>query len=169
MDEQGRNVDDKGILDTVRRILSEDQARAADPMRRACAMASPHADDDVFELEPTMIVDTPAADARHAEPVRAEIPSDRIPDRTPARVPDHAGAGLVDGQTEQLARSAMGSLRSAMREQRSMQTHRGGPTMEDMVRDEIRPLLREWLDANLPSLVERLVRSEIARIVEQGG
>ena len=42
---------------------------------------------------------------------------------------------------------------------------RGGPTLEDMVREELRPLLKTWLDTNLPALVERLVRAEIERVV----
>jgi cell pole-organizing protein PopZ len=36
-----------------------------------------------------------------------------------------------------------------------------------LVRDEIRPILKEWLDANLPSMVERLVRAEIERVVNR--
>jgi cell pole-organizing protein PopZ len=40
-----------------------------------------------------------------------------------------------------------------------------GPTVEDIVREEMRPLLKSWLDANLPPLVERLVRVEIERVV----
>jgi cell pole-organizing protein PopZ len=43
--------------------------------------------------------------------------------------------------------------------------HRGGPTLEDIVREEMRPLLKAWLDSNLPPLVERLVRAEIERLV----
>ena len=35
-------------------------------------------------------------------------------------------------------------------------------TLEDMVRELLRPMLKEWLDDNLPPLVERLVRDEIA-------
>ena len=41
----------------------------------------------------------------------------------------------------------------------------GRPTIEDIVREEIRPLLKHWLDTNLPPLVERLVRAEIERVV----
>ena len=33
------------------------------------------------------------------------------------------------------------------------------------MREEMRPLLKSWLDANLPPLVERLVRVEIERVV----
>ena len=46
-----------------------------------------------------------------------------------------------------------------------MRVRSGGPTIEDIVREEIRPLLKDWLDANLPPLVERLVRVEIERVV----
>jgi hypothetical protein len=46
-----------------------------------------------------------------------------------------------------------------------MQVHTGGPTIEDIVREELRPLLKAWLDANLPPMVERLVRTEIERVV----
>ncbi len=49
--------------------------------------------------------------------------------------------------------------------ERSTAVQRGGPTIEDLVRIEIRPLLKEWLDTHLPSLVERLVRAEIERVV----
>ncbi len=37
-------------------------------------------------------------------------------------------------------------------------------TLEDLVREMLRPLLKTWLDDNLPGLVERLVRAEIERV-----
>jgi len=40
----------------------------------------------------------------------------------------------------------------------------GGMTVEAMIRDMLRPMLKDWLDENLPSLVERVVDKEIARI-----
>ena len=46
-----------------------------------------------------------------------------------------------------------------------MQVRSGGPTIEDIVREELRPMLKAWLDTNLPPLVERLVRAEIERVV----
>jgi cell pole-organizing protein PopZ len=39
-----------------------------------------------------------------------------------------------------------------------------GRTLEDLVREMLRPMLKIWLDDNLPGLVERLVRSEIERV-----
>ena len=37
-------------------------------------------------------------------------------------------------------------------------------SLEDMAGDMLRPMLQEWLDDNLPTLVERLVREEIERV-----
>ena len=39
-------------------------------------------------------------------------------------------------------------------------------TLEGLVRDMLRPMLREWLDANLPELVEKVVAKEIARLTQ---
>ncbi len=41
----------------------------------------------------------------------------------------------------------------------------GQRTIEDMVREMLRPLLKEWLDSNLPELVERVVQDEVQRLV----
>jgi cell pole-organizing protein PopZ len=37
-------------------------------------------------------------------------------------------------------------------------------TLEDLVREMLRPLLKAWLDDNLPGLVERIVKAEIERV-----
>jgi len=39
-----------------------------------------------------------------------------------------------------------------------------GRNLDEVAEEMLRPMLQEWLDNNLPSLVERLVRSEIERI-----
>ena len=45
----------------------------------------------------------------------------------------------------------------------------GETSLEGMARELLRPALSEWLDKNLPPLVERLVAAEIARIVGKKG
>jgi cell pole-organizing protein PopZ len=42
-------------------------------------------------------------------------------------------------------------------------------TVEDLMKEMLRPMLKAWLDDNLPSLVERLVRSEIERVTRSRG
>lgn len=44
----------------------------------------------------------------------------------------------------------------------------GGRSLEDVTRDLLRGMLKQWLDDNLPPLVERLVREEIARVARNG-
>ena len=44
----------------------------------------------------------------------------------------------------------------------------GSRSIEDIVREMLKPMLKTWLEDNLPSLVERLVRAEIER-VSRGG
>lgn len=42
-----------------------------------------------------------------------------------------------------------------------------GITLEEIVRSELNPLLREWLDKNLPPMIERLVQEELAKIAKR--
>ena len=64
-----------------------------------------------------------------------------------------------------VASSVGGLLRSLISEREPVAVHRGGPTLEDLVREELRPMLKLWLDTNLQPLVERIVRAEIERVV----
>lgn len=43
-----------------------------------------------------------------------------------------------------------------------------GVTIDELMRDMLRPMLKQWLDENLPSVVERMVEKEIARISRGG-
>ena len=63
------------------------------------------------------------------------------------------------------ATSSVSNLVRSLAADRSSRVYHGGPTIEDLVREEMRPLLKLWLDQNLPPLVERLVRAEIERVV----
>ena len=45
----------------------------------------------------------------------------------------------------------------------------GETSLEGLVREMLRPMLSEWLDANLPGMVEKMVRSEISRIAGKRG
>jgi cell pole-organizing protein PopZ len=139
------------ILASIRRILSDDEAEAASP-----AAAKTEAD-NVLELDSTMIVAEPAA----ATPTEAPPPP-----QTPPQAAAPSSGGLVAPAAAAAAASSVGSLvRTLIAEREQVATHRGGPTIEDVVREEIRPLLKQWLDTNLPQLVERLVRLEIERVV----
>lgn len=44
----------------------------------------------------------------------------------------------------------------------------GNPTLDELVREALKPVLREWLDRNLPPMVETMVREEIQRLAATG-
>ena len=105
----------------------------------------------------------PATPAPAAEPAPVASPA---PEPVPVAIPTEAprASDLLAPESEAAAVSSVGSLLRLLTTERSTQVHRGGPTIEDLVREEIRPLLKGWLDAHLPPLVERLVRVEIERV-----
>ena len=104
--------------------------------------------------------------ARHqsAQAQSGQTPSSQTPGATPdSTAPDHAS--LVAPEAAAAAAVAMGDLVRTLAADRKPQIWSQGPTLEDLVRVTLRPLLKEWLDTNLPPLVERLVRAEIERVV----
>jgi cell pole-organizing protein PopZ len=75
----------------------------------------------------------------------------------PRPVPDQADRGLMSASTSAAVDSAFNTLAQTVLVQ-------NGRTLEDLVREMLRPMLKTWLDDNLPSMVERLVRAEIERV-----
>jgi cell pole-organizing protein PopZ len=75
--------------------------------------------------------------------------------------------GLVSDATREAASGSIGALIRSISSDRQIAVGRVGLTLEDLVREELRPLLKSWLDSNLPLLVERIVRAEIQRVIER--
>jgi hypothetical protein len=63
-----------------------------------------------------------------------------------------------------LSRAATAAVDSAFNSLAQTVLVQNARTLEDLVREMLRPLLKSWLDDNLPSMVERMVRSEIERV-----
>lgn len=151
------------ILASIRRILSEEERQPTD----APPMA-PASESDVLVLNSAMMVPNPDRTVDAPAPEESAMPdaAPPAPDLPPEDDPAaSATAGLVAPQAAAAAAAAVGGLIRQLAAERALQVHSGGPTIEDLVRQEMRPLLKEWLDLNLPQLVERLVRAEIERVV----
>ena len=78
-----------------------------------------------------------------------------------------SSTGLASAETANAAAGSVTNLVRALTSDRSSQVFGGGPTIADLVREELRPMLKAWLDSNLPPLVERLVRAEIERVISR--
>jgi uncharacterized protein len=116
------------------------------------AVAEPVPDSPI----PTMAVPEPPIIAPSAASILAEPPSEsRLP---PAQA-------LVGPAAAAATATSVEGLIRALAASRTSQVYRGGPTIEDLVREELRVLLKGWLEDNLPQIVERLVRAEIEKLV----
>ncbi|WP_247878789.1 DUF2497 domain-containing protein [Niveispirillum sp. SYP-B3756] len=98
-----------------------------------------------------------------------EPPSPPPPPRRPLPMDD----GLISDQAADAASRAFASGLAGFR-RGGPSIHGEGPvgrsdtTVEQIVYDLVRPMIREWLDDNLPTMVERLVKREIERVVRRG-
>jgi cell pole-organizing protein PopZ len=75
-----------------------------------------------------------------------------------------AAAASVDALIKQLSEERLAVLRP-----QSPPASPASPTLEDVVRAELRPFLKAWLDEHMPPMVERLVRAEITRLIGRTG
>ena len=71
-------------------------------------------------------------------------------------------------QQPMLAQSTVSAVESAFNSLAHTVLSSNARTLEDLVKEMLRPMLKSWLDDNLPGLVERIVKAEIER-VSRGG
>jgi len=74
----------------------------------------------------------------------------------------------AEAQSELISKETTATVNSAFNTLAQTVLHHNSQTLEDMVSQMLRPILKVWLDDNLPSMVERLVRAEIERVSTSG-
>ncbi len=146
------------ILASIRNIIADDPAKR--PAPKALQPAPTPAPEIVYSKD---------AAAPHGEtsgpPQRVDANAPTVVWRRPQAVEAESAAGahepsdepLLSREATEAAALSFGAL-SAGLDVRSAQLADG------MVRDMLRPMLKQWLDDNLPAIVERLVRDEIQRV-----
>ena len=111
------------------------------------------------ELEPTPLPPRLRGSAFESEAQR--LPQPRLdPGRAPARVEEPA---ILSGNSAQAVNAAFGKLAESV-----LTRATNDRSVEDVTRELLRVMLKQWLDENLPSMVERLVREEIERVARTG-
>ncbi len=170
------------ILASIRRIIedgnpvkddesAEDQTEALEATAEVAEFSREFADADVFakpvQMPAEQTANVPAAPVVDAKPEPIRFPTfDYAPQTTAA--PESAAIANIpqpfaelrpiisEAAGRQVARS-FEHLSVALNEER-------GTSVAQMTEDMVRPMLQDWLDNNLPTLVERLVREEIERV-----
>ena len=137
------------ILQSIKQVIARDNRVGARVERQRHTVEgvvpAEEGADDILELHETAQIE--AAHAAGAEE-EAEEP------------------GLVHAQARDSMRESLAALAMLSEPGARPQIVRSGETsLESLARELLRPALAEWLDQNLPPLVERMVAAEIARIV----
>jgi cell pole-organizing protein PopZ len=142
--------DDDGLLELTPDMALDQDAPA--PIEAA--------DDDLYfgEDEPEPVVAAtppiPEPQALDPEPVAPPPIVPPIIEPAPAAV---AAPKILSDTTDAAVGAAFGQLNSLL-------LSREARTVEDLIRDMLQPMLKGWLDENLPGLVEKIVREEIERV-----
>jgi cell pole-organizing protein PopZ len=89
---------------------------------------------------------------------------ERPPDNEPAYEPAADPRATLPDQEALISSATTAAVDSAFNSLAHTVLVQNARTLEDLVREMLRPLLKTWLDDNLPKLVERLVRAEIERV-----
>lgn len=136
------------ILASIKQVIARDIRVGTPAPSPAPRAAEPTAEaDDVLDLTETVAV-------CHAD--------DEVPEES-------SGPLLTEGAHAAM-RESLAALAAISGPGAAPQIVRSGETsLEGLVREMLRPALAEWLDKNLPALVERLVAAEISRIVGKKG
>lgn len=137
----------------------------------------PEPEPDVLELTDEMAMDPaptpppPPPSFRKVEP-RDDLEFAESPPPRPAPAPSYApvdyDAPPLPPQQPILAQSTVSAVESAFNSLAHTVLSSNARTLEDLVKEMLRPMLKSWLDDNLPGLVERIVKAEIER-VSRGG
>jgi len=143
------------ILASIRRIISEEEQPAAPVLdltdAHAEAPVAASEDDIVFEA-----VEPVAAPAPAPQPVAAPKPAP-----VAQSVIDHGGASetIISPPTASATAGALARLAGSLRI-----SDTPNQSVEGVVRELLKPMLKDWLDRNLPAIVESRVEAELERI-----
>lgn len=109
-------------------------------------------------------IEAPAEPETAYEPAHwSEEPAALPPPRDSFRPRSEPASGMLSGDAAQVVNSAFNRLAETV-----LARATGDRSLEDLTREMLRGMLKQWLDDNLPKLVERLVREEIERVARHG-
>ena len=130
------------------------------------AQREPESEPDVFELTDEMALPEPAPStfSKVEPPDDIEFTEAKASRRQPAYEPPFESPPA----RPMLSHSTVSAVESAFNSLANTVLSNNARTLEDLVKEMLRPMLKSWLDDNLPGLVERIVKAEIER-VSRGG
>ncbi|MCC7038167.1 MAG: DUF2497 domain-containing protein [Alphaproteobacteria bacterium] len=168
------------ILESIRQIISEDgtpvdaATAAAKPAKPAESIAAPVPPKPKQIEAPRPVAPPPPARpepildlTERVEPPKPAAPRivlEESPEEEEVEVVDDADHLLSDNTADAAVASLARLLANNMSVERELPGRPGNVTLEDMTREVLKPLLRQWLDQNLQHIIEKMVAREIERL-----
>ena len=132
---------------------------------------APVTESEVFELTDEMAVAPPEPPQRSFHKVDpaddlefTEAAAAKAVHRPPAFEPSPFESPMAPSPQQILSHSTVSAVESAFNSLAHTVLSNNARTLEDLVKEMLRPMLKSWLDDNLPGLVERIVKAEIERV-----
>jgi cell pole-organizing protein PopZ len=123
---------------------------------------------DVLDLTEAMAAPAPAPEPSSAfrtiDAASDVVFTDRVSDAAPENVTYRPPAPPASDYQGLISNSTMSAVDSAFNSLAHTVLGNNARTLEDLVKEMLRPMLKGWLDDNLPNMVERIVRAEIERV-----
>ncbi len=104
------------------------------------------------------------ADQEFKQEAKPDFKPSPAPEFRPAAARNEPAAARSESEGLLLSRETSAAVDSAFNALAQTVLVQNARTLEDLVREMLRPMLKSWLDDNLPGMVERLVRAEIERV-----
>lgn len=133
------------ILSSIRRILSKEEI--SEPKENDAVPQTPSPKEDIIELTKEMMVD-------------------QVDNTVSEKMEDYALEPLISEDSAKAMAEPLSELNNVLSKDKAPK-QTSGMLLEDFVRSIMAPYLKEWLDANLPDLVERVVQREVRRVVDK--
>jgi len=180
MSDENNNEEDlsiEEILDSIRQIISEDDEEGGEESQPEAKEAppapveEPEPEEEVIELtdkieepkpEPEPEPEPTPEPEPEPEPEPVEEFEEPEPDEIDMTGPEDNEQSDDDNVLRGIAESAAMDGFEKLVKKTAIEYN--GITIEEIVRTELKPLLREWLDDNLPNMIERLVQEELERV-----
>lgn len=177
------------ILASIRQIISDDEEDQGEESKTEPAEAKEevvedpirHKNNDVLELTEADLVDEEEVAEEEPEEVsRAPVPDMDIEmvdrddediigfdqaDEDVSGIEDVVPSEILSSSVQAATMSSLSKLTKQMPIDRSRSYD--GTTLEDIVRELLHPMLREWMDDHLPRMVERIVQKELEKLARR--
>jgi cell pole-organizing protein PopZ len=158
--EGGQEPSMEDILASIRRILSEEEEEERKAQEATDAEPASEPEPEPAPEPAPAPEPEPAPEVEFTQPVAEDVL-----ELTEAMVT--TPQTVVSEPTARLSTDVLSELARAILDRRDLSVDGGGATLEGIVREMLRPILREWLDRNLPYLIERLVKKEIDYMINR--